>query len=1054
VKTRLCLFIAVAYLLVIFTFAGAVLPPQPADQSKHVLVINSYHKGYPWTDNTLAGIESVLKDGKSNIELHVEFMDTKRVIDQNHFNRLFLYYKSKFAQVKLDLIIVSDNDAFNFVLRYRDVLFPRIPIVFCGVNVLNEMQSKKVPLLTGVVEEYDMKATLEIALKLHPNIKEIIAVNNVTPIGNVKKQLFIEAIAAIGKNVKTTIIDDPMLTDFDKLLKDKGKECVIFLLGAFKEKSGATVPVEVSTPILTRYDIPLYGLLENYLGYGIIGGKVISGYHQGALAAQMGLRIMQGESVEKIPIEHKSPNRYMFDYNQMVKFGINQGVLPEGALIINQPKTLPKQNNKNKNIFKVAAAIFICLAIIGVLLALFMRSRRSAEKSHEKLSGDHEKKIEARTEELMKSNEDLRQKITEMKQAEALLAESQLKHSTFFQQAPSPFFIADETFHYTDCNAKMLELFECTLDELHAIDARKFIPDNLFVQLFEAQALSNQIRSFEIHHEVHSKTKTLLLNLAPVTLSGKRFVFGVGQDITELKQRQDILKEHEILLKKVIDVMPGAVMISDRKGAVEYVSEGFLKAFRFSREDLPSMDAWWQKAYPDKSLRDVASGAWMRTAATKKVTDESIQPIESKITTKDGSSLEKELRFTPIHDMVVMVINDVAKKKLVEDRVPVSRNHESIETLAAGIAHDFNNLLLVILGNISLAKTGLTQEDKAFERLIDAERASVMTKDLIQQLITFSKGGELSKRAVMITPLVMEITRSTLSNTKIKGKYIMSDDLFPVEIDEGQIKQVMHIILRNAREAMPQGGTVTISFENVRISREDYLPLSDGDYVMISFQDEGLGIKKEHLERIFDPYFTTKEAGSQKGVGLGLAIAYSIIKKHNGHVAVESSVDGGTTFHIYLPAFGKEVISGKEPIEVSVEETKRKGKILVMDDAKAVREVTGAMLSHIGYDVEFAREGREAIALYRAAKESDDPFDAVILDLTVQGGMGGKEAIQLLITLDPHIKAIISSGFSGDPIMSEYQEYGFKTAILKPYKMEELKDIFETLLRGSDLQNS
>jgi CheY-like chemotaxis protein len=296
----------------------------------------------------------------------------------------------------------------------------------------------------------------------------------------------------------------------------------------------------------------------------------------------------------------------------------------------------------------------------------------------------------------------------------------------------------------------------------------------------------------------------------------------------------------------------------------------------------------------------------------------------------------------------------------------------------------------------------------------------------------------------------MEATRSTLSSTNIKGKYIMSDDLFSVEIDERQIRQVIHIILRNAKEAMPQGGTVTISFENVRVSREDYLPLRDGDYVKVSFQDEGSGIKKEHLERIFDPYFTTKEAGSQKGVGLGLAIAYSIIKKHGGHIAVESSVGGGTTFHIYLPAFGKELVPGKELIETSNVVTKKRGKILVMDDAKSVRDVTGAMLSYIGYDVEFAREGREAIALYRAAKASDEPFDAAILDLTVQGGMGGKEAIQLLIAVDPHIKAIISSGFSGDPIMSEYQEHGFKAAILKPYKMEELEEVLERLIRSSD----
>jgi signal transduction histidine kinase/ActR/RegA family two-component response regulator len=1041
------MFISVICFLAFFTVAGSAPSPQSVDQNKHVLVINSYHKGYPWTDNTLDGIESVLKDGKRNIELHVEFMDSKRVVDKNHFHRLFLYYRSKFDQVKLDLIIVSDNDAFNFIIRYRDALFPKIPIVFCGVNGLNEMLQQKVRLLTGVVEHYDIKQPWISRLKLHPNVKEIVAVNNGTPIGAVKKQLFSDALAATGKNLVATIIDDPILEDFERLLKDKGKEVIVILLGSFKEKSGAMVPIEVSTPILARYDVPLYGLIEYYLDYGIIGGKLISGYHQGVLAAQMGLKVLQGESIDRIPIERKSPNIYMFDNNQLMKFGVKQELLPEGSIIINRPKTAPRQNNK---MVWAVIAVFLCLGIAAVFLILFIRSRRNSEESLERLSVEHQKKIEMRTEELMKSNTDLRQKITEMEQAEAVFAESRLKYMTLFQKTPNPVFVVDEDFHFSDYNEKMIELLECTLDDLRVMDARNFIPENLLAQLFEAQTPSKEIRGFETHLEVNGKTKTLLLNIVTVMLSGKKFVYGVGQEVKELKRGQDILREHEIFLKEVINVLPGSVIIFGRDGIVEYVNEGFLRDFGFSRDNLPTFDVWLLKAYPDKSLRDLVSGAWLHAATAKKFTGESIQTIESRITTGDGSILEKELRFIPVQDAIIIVVNDIPKKKLAEDRTPLSRNQESIETLAAGIAHDFNNLLLVILGNISLIKTSLTQEDKAFDRLIDAERACMMTKDLIQQLITFSKGEKLSKREMAITPLVMEVARSTLSNTNIRGKYIMSDDVFSVEIDEGQIRQVIHIILRNAKEAMTKGGTVTISFENIRIGREDYLPLRNGDYVKVSFQDEGTGIKKEHLERIFDPYFTTKDAGSQKGVGLGLAIAYSIIKNHNGHIAVESSVGGGTTFHIYLPAFGRELIPDKDIMDTSNEIKKKKGKILVMDDAKSVRDVTGAMLTHIGYDVEFAREGREAIALYRASKESNDPFDAVILDLSVQGGMGGREAIELLIAIDPQIKAIISSGFSGDPIMFEYKEYGFKTAILKPYKMEELEQVLERLIRSAD----
>jgi len=1047
VTKRLYLCVVVMCLVCLFPWGDAGASLQPVDQGKNVLVINSYHRGYPWTDKTLAGIESVLGGGKGNATLYVEFMDSKRAVDKNLFGRLFSHYRSKFDRTKFNLIIVSDNDAFNFILRYRDALFPGTPVVFCGVNALNETLVRNVARITGVVESYDMKATLELALKLHPNAKEIVAVNNGNAIGDLKKRLFKEAVAAAGKNLKTTLVDDPVIGDFERLLKAKDKDCIVLLLGFFKEKNGETVPVEVSTPVLAKYDVPLYGVMEHFLGYGIIGGKLISGYHQGALAARMGLRILEGESVDKVPIERKSPNVYMFDFNQMAGYGIAEGALPEGSIIVNKPKAAPTPTREPNNVLIWAAlAAFACIGVIVILIALYVRSRRDAEESLDKRSVDLEKKVEARTDELMKSNAELRVKVTEMKQAETSVTESHLKYWTLFQQAPTPVFIVDETYHYSDCNAKMLEFFECTLDELRAMDARDLVPERILGDLFES-GQSSQIQNVEAHLRVQGKERMLLLNLVPVVLSGKRFVYGIGRDITELKQGQDGLKSKEALLETIIDVLDGAVIISDTKGAVEYLSEGFTKTLGFTREDVPSMDAWWQKAYPDKALRDVVSAAWLQAASDTGLTNGGLGPIEGKIVLKNGTSAEKELRFIPLHSMVAAIVSDSRKPPRVHPSI--SRNQESIETLAAGIAHDFNNLLLVILGNISLAKTSLTGEDRALERLTDAERASMMAKDLIQQLITFSKGGELSKRVMVITPLIMEITRSTLSNTNIKGKYIMSDDLFPVEIDEGQIRQVMHIVLRNAREAMPQGGTVTISFENVRITREDYLPLTDGDYVRISLKDEGLGIKQEHIDRVFDPYFTTKDVGSRKGVGLGLAIAYSIIKKHGGHIAVESSVGGGTTFYMYLPAYGKEEITEGQPTEQPMVMTKRKGKVLVMDDAKAVRDVTGAMLSHIGYDVEFAREGREAIALYRKARESDNPFDAVILDLTVQGGMGGIEAMQLLLALDPHIKAIISSGYSGDPIMSEYHEHGFKTAILKPYKMEELQEILEKLILGA-----
>lgn len=1044
VKRILCSFFMAMCLLVLASHLHGAPQPQSPDLKKRVLIINSYHKGYPWTDNTVAGIESVLKDGKGTHELHIEYIDNKRVLDRNHFHRLFLYYRSKFDQTKFNLIIVSDNEALNFVFRYRDALFPSVPVVFCGVNRFNEILQQKTVLLTGVVEEYDIAATLNIALKLHPTTKEVIAVMNGNPGGMARREALIEALAAAGKSLKGTIIEDPVFSEFESLIRDKAKDSVILLLGTFKDKGGLTLPLEETTATLAKYDIPLYGVLEHYLGHGIVGGKLVSAYQQGARAAQMGLRILQGEPVDRVPMDRNSPSLYMFDYTQMVRFGIDAGALPEASVVINKPNEEPRQND---TLLWAAAAVSLCLGIIVILLVLFIRSRRHAEASLEKLSVDLEKRVEVRTEELMRSNADLRKRIAEMKQNEGLLSENQLKHWTLFQQAPTPIFIVDEEAHYVDCNAKTLEFFACTLDELRLMDARELIPAGILTSLFEVNEPAGQIRSFEATHEVQGETRTLLLSLVSVVLSGKRVVYGIGHDITGLKQSVGEVTDQKALLEEVINVLPAAILVAGKDGAVEYVSDGFVKILGFSRDDVPSMDILWQKACRDEPFRDSLSAAWLHAIVSGEPSGEDIRPLVGKITTKEGSVVEKELRFIAIHDGVVTVIQDVKGRKFPEDRVAPSRNHESIETLAAGIAHDFNNLLLVILGNISLAKTSLAEDDRALGRLIEAERASMLTKDLIQQLITFSKGGELTKRAMMIAPLIMDITRSILSNTNVKGKYIMSDDLFPVEIDEGQIRQVINIILRNAREAMPRGGTVTISFENVRITREDFFPLKAGDYVKISLEDEGSGIKKEHLDRIFDPYFTTKDVGSQKGVGLGLAIAYSIIKKHGGHIAVESAVGGGTTFHIYLPAYGKEPVSVGEPGEMNGERPKKKGKILVMDDAKAVRDVTGAMLGHMGYDVSFARDGREAIALYRQARDEEKPFDALILDLTVQGGMGGKEAMQLLLGVDPHLKAVISSGYSGDPIMSDYREHGFKAAIVKPYKMEELEEILGKLIR-------
>ena len=383
---------------------------------------------------------------------------------------------------------------------------------------------------------------------------------------------------------------------------------------------------------------------------------------------------------------------------------------------------------------------------------------------------------------------------------------------------------------------------------------------------------------------------------------------------------------------------------------------------------------------------------------------------------------------------------DITKQKKMQEELLKAKKLESVGVLAGGIAHDFNNLMSVVVGNISLARTEMRPGSKGFKNLVKAEKASVQTTALTSRLITFSKGGGPVKEPVSIGDLVRNSVDSSLKGSDISCIFSVPEDILPVEVDEEQMKQVIHNITTNAQEAMAEQGTINVSCGNVIIGEKDTLNLKDGKYVKISIEDQGPGIPEEELMNIFDPYFSTKDMGTQKGMGLGLAISDSIVKKHDGLITVESKLGTGTTFSIYLPASKKEIVGAtpvKKPIpEISATQGE---KILVMDDEEVVRDVSNALLTHLGYEVEVAVDGVEAIELYKKAMESEKPFDMVILDLTNKIGMGGAETMVNLLEIDPDVKAIVASGYSNDPLMSNFREHGFRGALPKPFNLDQLK---------------
>lgn len=385
-------------------------------------------------------------------------------------------------------------------------------------------------------------------------------------------------------------------------------------------------------------------------------------------------------------------------------------------------------------------------------------------------------------------------------------------------------------------------------------------------------------------------------------------------------------------------------------------------------------------------------------------------------------------------------MQDVTEKKLMEDEILKAKKLETIGNLAGAIAHDFNNLLVGIIGRISVAMEHVEKDGKLHEMLREVEAAALRTKGLTRQLLTFSRGGRPVKEAASVVDLLRSTADLVLRESGIRCEFSFPDGDVYADMDQGQVGQAMNNIILNARQAMDEGGLVEIEAKNVTVAGEDPLPMDHGRYVMVSIKDNGRGIPEENLDRIFDPFFTTRQRAS----GLGLAVTYSVIRKHGGHITVESKEGKGTTVRVYLPAFVGRPPSAPGSLKVE----RGSGRVLLMDDDEIVRDVAGEMLEFLGYDYSFARDGAEAIALFKKAIETGAPFDAVILDLTVEDGMGGADAVKKLVRIDPHVKAIVSSGYSRDPIMSDYGKHGFCAVMHKPYRLAEFSRAVKDAISG------
>jgi len=684
---------------------------------------------------------------------------------------------------------------------------------------------------------------------------------------------------------------------------------------------------------------------------------------------------------------------------------------------------------------------------------------------------------------LLRMNKKLTRNIAERRQAEEALQESEARFRVLFEQAAAGVALVEvPSGRFLHINRKYCDIIGYNQDEMTEKSFWDIThPDDLQTDVNNMKALDagaiNGIAREKRYVRKDGNVVWVKLSVSPMTRQGVllNYHITVVEDITERRHMQEQLEQKAAEQNAILEnALVGIAHLNDRQ--IIWTNGKIEQMFGYERGEIIGRST--ETLYPSQesavqlgreAYRLLASGETFHSERLMKRKDgtcfwcslsgKAVDPVlpgkGSIWIFQDISvhkSAEEEIKRVNqnLEDLVSVrtrelkqtnerLTAEVSEREHVEEELIKAQKLESLAVLAGGIAHDFNNMLTTVLGNLSLAMLDVDQGGPVYRRLETVETAALRAQDLTQQLLTFAKGGAPVKQTVDVGEIVRESVAFALRGSRVNYNVSLQDGLWPVEADEGQLAQVMHNLVINADHAMPQGGSITVRCGNCVLSEGEASNLPGGRYVRTIVQDTGIGILKDHLQRIFDPYFTTK----QKGSGLGLSVVYSIVHKHDGHISVESTPGKRTAFTILLPA-SDALEAPQKSVELAI--PSGSGKILLMDDEADVRQTAGDVLHRLGYVVVFADTGERAIDHYREALEANDPFSVVILDLTIPGGMGGAETLRMLRQIDPDVKAIVSSGYSIDPVMAEYRSYGFSGVVAKPYRIKELGDVVNRII--------